>query len=140
MLLGPHSAKPSAAIFLLSTVVNVGLFNKYVTYGTINNITMPGTDIANAHNPQSKCTPNIFAMKSPASAFGAIAVRNIKDVTFVTMYVLTIKKRPALFAVSPGSEPKDFATEFMIGNTIPPQRAVLDGVAGEIIPSNKAVT
>ena len=79
-------------------------------------------------------------MKSPANAFGAIAVKNIKDVTFVTMYVFAIKKRPALLAVSPGSEPRDFATAFMIGNTIPPQRAVLDGVAGDTTKSSRAVT
>ena len=83
--IGPSSAKPSAAIFLLSTVVIVGLLNKYVIYGTTNNIAMPGTIIAKAHKPQSKCTPNILAMKSPANALGAIAVKNIKDVTFVTM-------------------------------------------------------
>ena len=52
--IGPSSAKPSAAIFLLSTVVIVGLLNKYVMYGTTNNIAMPGTIIARAHKPQSK--------------------------------------------------------------------------------------
>ena len=51
-----------------------------------------------------------------------------------------MRYEPAFLALSPGSEPKAFATEFMIGNTIPPQRAVLEGVTGEIIRSNKAVT
>ena len=43
----------------------------------------PGTNIAAAHWPQFKDTPVNLVMKSSANKFGAIAVANKKDVTFV---------------------------------------------------------
>ena len=42
---------------------------------------------------------------------------------------------PNLRAVAPGSEPSALERLLMIGKTIPPARAVLDGVAGEMMKS-----
>ena len=67
------------------------------------------------------------------------AVKKIVTVIVLMVWAVVIKYAPMRRAVFPyGSESKAKEIFCTIGNTIPPPRAVLDGVAGEIIKSVQA--
>jgi hypothetical protein len=67
------------------------------------------------------------------SRFCAAAVRNIGLLD--TCIWLTIRKEPSLLAVLPGREPDASASDLMMGMKMPPERAEVEGIAGEMSTS-----
>src|SRR5260221_13777389 len=101
--------------------------------------TIPGTDAANAHVVHDSRTPEPCRTNSATSGLGAAAVRNIAETTRSPWYSVFIRYAPIRPAVGPGSDPKTRATFKVMGNRIPPARAVLDGVIGAIARSARTI-
>ena len=78
----------------------------------------------------------VFSAKLCAIGLPAIAVKNIAEVIKLPWNSVKIKNAP-IFLSEPsfGDEPNDSDKDLMIGNIIPPARAVLLGVAGAKIRS-----
>ena len=92
---------------------------------------------ATAHWIQLTSTFKIFLANETISAFGAQAVMKSDEVVMLIPYMDRVKNEPIFRPVAPGSEPSAPATLRKIGYTMPPERAVFDGVAGL---SNKSVS
>src|SRR6266699_2311919 len=91
---------------------------------------MPGTIAAVAQPVQEMLMPTSPASLA-ASGLAAIAVRNMALVMIVPWNAAIVRKAPILRAV-PSSDRLPYVSEsdFKIGNTTPPARAVLLGMAG----------
>ena len=66
-------------------------------------------------------------------------MRNIAETTRSAWKSVFIRNAPMRSAVGPGSDPNARATFSVMGNRIPPARAVLDGVIGAITRSASAM-
>lgn len=114
----------------------------YISHGTAISDNRPGTDAARAHLPQlmSTGTSSAFAAAT-ATGLPAIAVMNIAELIVLTMTMVIIRYEPSRLreTSSSGRESSSSDSERMIGNTTPPARAVLDGVAGARIRSVAAM-
>ena len=76
-----------------------------------------------------------FSAKLCAIGLPAIAVKNIAEVIKLPWNSVKIKTHPFFSQNHLGDEPNDSDKDLMIGNIIPPARAVLLGVAGAKIRS-----
>ena len=86
-------------------------------------------------NPKNHCIqeisiPTVFFIKSTARRLGAIDVMNRELVRQVAAKAVHMRYDPILRAVSPGSDPYNPGMFRIMGNIVPPLRAVLDGVKG----------
>jgi len=77
----------------------------------------------------------VCAAKTTIKGFGAQDVINMAEVIALHWKVFFIRKAPTRRAVGPGSESKAEHRLRTIGNSTPPARAVLEGIAGAIIRS-----
>ncbi len=57
-------------------------------------------------------------------------VRNMAEAVYVAWKETSIRKEPISLAVGPGCEPNATATLRAMGKTMPPPRAVSDGMKG----------
>src|SRR5262249_26784441 len=137
---GPMAARRSAASVLAAVVsMATGGASLNTRYGMTTSATTPGTDAASAQIVHVNRTDDSFATMSATSGFGAHAVRNIAETTRSPWYRASMRKAPMRDAVGPGSEPNTRATLSVIGNRIPPARAVFEAVIGAITRSASTI-
>ena len=96
---------------------------------------MTGTMQAVAQKLQLNVTSAVSAASCAMSGFGAQLVRKAAAIGASAWNDTTIRNAPIFRAIAPGSDPKTEARLRTIGNMIPPERAVFDGVAGLMMKS-----
>ena len=96
---------------------------------------MEGTTAARNHWPQVRSTPRLSWASWAQSGLAAMPVRNIAPVIGVNWKQVMTRKSPMRLPVGPGWESRTWLMDFAIGSTMPPERAVTEGMAGAMIRS-----
>ena len=116
-VIGPMLLSSSLACAGASGVfLMVGGYIFDITHGSTMRAARPGTIAANAHVPQSRCTP-LSCANFTASGLPAMAVRNIAEVIVLTWASVMSRKEPSFRRDSVLSlvEPFTSARDLMMG-------------------------